>query len=214
MAMLWMNEFMHHFETMGNHCSLEFTGKSSDYFFPVVRSGFRPSTASPSKPRTWGPRGTWQKARSPAPLRARRRRARSCKRCRRRFRSFAGQGFGLASRFWLARQGVWAWDSQGGKRMLVALTRLSFWGANLAGAFLFLLPKACLTSRHGTVACWLGASFGFPGSPCSFTSSVPAGNSTGEQQGPGRPGHEEWGPLGPQTYPTRKRIKTRRNRAI
>ena len=34
---LWMNEILHHLETMGNHCLLVFTGESCG-------AGFRPST--------------------------------------------------------------------------------------------------------------------------------------------------------------------------
>ena len=35
---MWMDRILHHFETMGNHCLLEFAGKSPG------GAGFRPST--------------------------------------------------------------------------------------------------------------------------------------------------------------------------
>ena len=39
--LLWMDEILHHFETMGIHCLLVFTGESS---FQLGGAGFRPST--------------------------------------------------------------------------------------------------------------------------------------------------------------------------
>ena len=42
-AILWIDEIMHHFETMGNHCWLAFTGDSSFQGF-LGGAGFPPST--------------------------------------------------------------------------------------------------------------------------------------------------------------------------
>ena len=41
--LLWMDEILHHLETMGNHCLLVFTGESSFQGF-LGGAGFRPST--------------------------------------------------------------------------------------------------------------------------------------------------------------------------
>ena len=41
-----MDEILHHFETMGNHCVLVFTRESSFQGF-LGGAGFRPSTVSP-----------------------------------------------------------------------------------------------------------------------------------------------------------------------
>ena len=42
-VILWMDEILHHLETMGNHCLLVFTGDSSFQGF-LDGAGFRPST--------------------------------------------------------------------------------------------------------------------------------------------------------------------------
>ena len=43
--LLWMDEILHHFETMGSHCSLLFTGESSFQGF-LGGAGFRPPTVT------------------------------------------------------------------------------------------------------------------------------------------------------------------------
>ena len=48
-VVLWMDEILHHFETMGNHCSLAFTVELSFQRFSAG-AGFRPSTVSPTAP--------------------------------------------------------------------------------------------------------------------------------------------------------------------
>ena len=42
-SILWMDEILHHFQTMGNHCLLVFTGESPFQGF-LGGAGFRPST--------------------------------------------------------------------------------------------------------------------------------------------------------------------------
>ena len=44
-ALLWMDDILHHFKTMGRHCLLVFTGESNHSMVSqVMRTGFRPST--------------------------------------------------------------------------------------------------------------------------------------------------------------------------
>ena len=45
-VILWMDEILHHFKTMGNHCLWVFTGESSFQGF-LSGAGFRPSTVGP-----------------------------------------------------------------------------------------------------------------------------------------------------------------------
>ena len=47
--LLWMDEILQHFETMGNHCLLVFTEESSFQGF-LGAAGFRPSTVVPPRP--------------------------------------------------------------------------------------------------------------------------------------------------------------------
>ena len=44
-SILWMDEILHHLETMGHHCWLVYTGESSFQGF-LGGAGFRPSTVS------------------------------------------------------------------------------------------------------------------------------------------------------------------------